>query len=227
MIRALAAVDAAKPAPEARTPIRGDRVTYPDGSSQTFKTAEEAIKFWQYQNGEPQTGLLKPAPEAVEPLRAELTELVACIDWVETGAGMSRDEYRRREPLAWEAARAALSHSAPETLWIGPEGQEMPSEVYAAWSVNNPERAKLYQQIKAAPETAPVEAGALTDEPTSGDVWQHLKSGHNYVIVCVAKLESRPHHRVVVYRDVEFDRAEPWVRSLAEFMDGRFVNVLE
>lgn len=55
-------------------------------------------------------------------IEAALVELVACIEWVEFGRGMSRDEYRRREPIAWESARAALSlpseTPAEPTAWF-------------------------------------------------------------------------------------------------------------
>jgi hypothetical protein len=48
-----------------------------------------------------------PAPE---PLTDILRELVACKDYMDlTGRGMSLDDYNRRWPLAWEAARAALT----------------------------------------------------------------------------------------------------------------------
>jgi hypothetical protein len=61
--------------------------------------------------------------KAIDPIRAALAELVACKDLKERADKISpvepgcekevlMDEYRRRQPLAWKAARAALAACA-------------------------------------------------------------------------------------------------------------------
>jgi hypothetical protein len=50
-------------------------------------------------------------------------------------------------------------------------------------------------------------------------IWRHKKSGGLYEIVCGAQFEWNGVH-CVVYRNVHSGHV--WVRSLAEFHDGRF-----
>lgn len=63
--------------------------------------------------------------------------------------------------------------------------------------------------------------------PQIGEHWRHVKRGSTYHIVCVATMQSSQrawdHEITVVYRSNDDGRS--WVRTLDEFMDGRFVRV--
>lgn len=62
----------------------------------------------------------------------------------------------------------------------------------------------------------------LAQQPYPGMRVRHVKTGHDYRVTCVAKIEATL-ARAVVYRS---DKAgQHWVRPLAEFCDGRFVGV--
>ena len=66
-----------------------------------------------------------PPPVSSDPLREALTELVACKDlkdglpsrgtWEAIDKMAQADEYARRQPLAWERARATLTTIPPAT----------------------------------------------------------------------------------------------------------------
>lgn len=59
-----------------------------------------------------------------------------------------------------------------------------------------------------------------------GQRWRHRVRGSEYVVLAVGMMQDADpdidYRRVVVYRG---DDGMVWVRSLAEFTDGRFVEV--
>lgn len=58
-------------------------------------------------------------------------------------------------------------------------------------------------------------------------MWKHKKRGTKYRILHEATMQSSDekfdYHPMVVYQDV--DSQKIWVRSVVEFMDGRFEKV--
>ena len=117
-----------------------------------------------------------PAPEAVEPLRAALAELVACKDLKYEAAELERTaqyfaahskrvDYQGRMPAAWESARAALSHSAPETA---PERCRFNAEKRCYLPTDCEKGGCAW----AAPETAPVEADGVSKDAERYRRWR-------------------------------------------------------
>jgi len=58
--------------------------------------------------------------------------------------------------------------------------------------------------------------------PLPGEMYQHVKTGGRYMVICMASEESSE-TPVVVYRDVE--KGATWTRPACEFLDGRFVRL--
>lgn len=56
-----------------------------------------------------------------------------------------------------------------------------------------------------------------------GGLYKHTKTGNIYNVICHGKLEHNL-KQVVIYESLD---GEVWVRSLAEFYDGRFQKVEE
>ena len=65
------------------------------------------------------------------------------------------------------------------------------------------------------------------DRPEPASVWRHVKTGHDYIVIDCAVIESTMTDAVLYRRYTDF-LSEPriWVRPLAEFMDGRFIATI-
>lgn len=74
------------------------------------------------------------------------------------------------------------------------------------------------------PMHPPASAPTQGREMKSIAIWQHVKSGGRYQIITSALMEDTG-KLVVVYQNI--DSMVVWVRSHAEFYDGRFVKVGE
>lgn len=57
-------------------------------------------------------------------------------------------------------------------------------------------------------------------DPRPGERYQHVRTGGVYIVESVALDASDPTRRLIVYR--ESTTLHCWVRSVDEFMDGRF-----
>lgn len=61
------------------------------------------------------------------------------------------------------------------------------------------------------------------DRPRPFTRWRHLKTGNEYVVLGVGMIEATL-TAAVLYRRAVGDPLV-WVRPLAEFLDGRFVEI--
>lgn len=57
-----------------------------------------------------------------------------------------------------------------------------------------------------------------------GRVWQHTKTGSNYMIVGICRLEATG-AAGVLYTLNTVEDSTVWARDRAEFLDGRFVHI--
>lgn len=58
--------------------------------------------------------------------------------------------------------------------------------------------------------------------PAIGSVWLHKKSGHYYSVVDIVVIEATVEDAVSYRRIPTSADQRKWVRSVREFMDGRF-----
>lgn len=63
----------------------------------------------------------------------------------------------------------------------------------------------------------------ITSGPVGGSQWTHVKSGHDYMVVCCGFVEATL-QEAVVYRRYPDIQGDPriWITPVEEFLDGRF-----
>lgn len=105
-----------------------------------------------------------------EALRA-LVELVACRDYKETGLGMSLVGWARREPVAWEAARAAIAAQAspvvPPPSYLDGETIRIEGDCRVVWDAYAQRECRTYPAtLRALEQIAKIqiERGMDADE---------------------------------------------------------------
>jgi hypothetical protein len=62
----------------------------------------------------------------------------------------------------------------------------------------------------------------MSDDWTSGSVWQHMKSGHVYSVIGTCRLEATNAPAVLYARPED---GFVWARDMDEFLDGRFARI--
>lgn len=82
--------------------------------------------------------------------------------------------------------------------------------------------------VRQTPEEETVVQKRRHRPPAVGSEWVHRKTGNVYKVLAVALnvTNGQPSEPVVIYRSLESDGRCPFSRSLDEFTDGRFRQVM-